>query len=211
MSWTAAQIAAIRSLVDDTSTSHQGRAEIPQGQRDSSRRVFQVLYYPIVSGSVYLTTGTTIRTQTGFTVDLTNGLLTFTVAPVGTENPWECDYYWQYLADGEYSTFLDQASYDVGFSPTTTIPDGLINSFYLYAASHFYERMAARYASRFNSSGGGQGQSVDVVTGNFRKLSEDAKSKADFMKLEYYKRHGQREAPSISVVAPVIDPWTPMR
>jgi hypothetical protein len=211
MAWSAAQITAVRGLVDDTSTSHQARAEVPQNERDSSRTVFQVLYYPIVPGSVYLTTGTTVRTQSGFTVDNTNGLLTFTAAPTGTENPWYVDYYWQWLTDTDFTTFLDQASYDIGYSPSDTVPSGLTNAFNLYAASHFYQRMAARYASRFNSTGGGQGQSVDVVTANYLNLAKEKKAEADAMKMAFYERHGQRSAPASVSVAPSIAPYTPVR
>jgi hypothetical protein len=211
MAWTSAQITAVRIKVDDTATSHQARAEIPQNERNSSCTVFQVLYYPIVASSVYLTTGTTIRTQTGFTVDATNGLLTFATAPTGSENPWYVDYYWQWMTDTDMSAFLDQASYDIGYSPTSTIPDGLTNAFTMFAAAHFYERMAAKYASRFNSSGGGQGQSVDVVTQNYKKLADNAISQAEKMKTAYYTRHGQREAPATATNAPTIMPYTPIR
>jgi len=211
MSWPTATITSIRTLVNDTPTSKQARAETPQNTRDSSRKVFQLLHYPIVSGSIYLTTGSTIRTQAGFTPDYVNGLLTFTSAPTGTESPWYVDYYWQWLADADYGEFLDMASYDVGFSPTATLPVGLTNAFLNYAAYRFYKAMAAKYAWRFNSSGGGQGQNVDVVTGNFRKLADEAKAEADSLKLEYYTRHGKREAPAIGTASMGIDPFTPMR
>ena len=211
MSWSAAQITSLRTLVDDSVTSKQARAETPQNARDGARKVFQLLHYPIVASSVYLTTGATIRTQTGYTVDLVNGLLTFTVAPTGLESPWYVDYYWQWLPDSAFTEFLDNASYDIGFNPTIAVPIGLTNAFNNYGAYHFYKAMAAKYAWRFNSAGGGQGQNVDVVTQNWRKLADEAKTEGDSMKAEFYKRHGAREAPAIGTASMSIDPFTPMR
>ena len=223
MSWTAAQILTLRQLVNDDPTSKQARAEVPQNTRDNSRTVFQVLHYPIVVNgwantdldatktSVYLTTNTTVRTQTGFTVDPINGLLTFNTAPVGTESPWYVDYYWQWLTDTQHSAFLDLASYDTGFSPTTTITTGLTNAWYHYAKHHFFKTMAAKYAWRFNSSGGGQGQSVDVVTKNYKILADEAWQEAENMKTAFYTRHGARNAPALANSAMSIDPWTPAR
>lgn len=223
MAWTASQIGTLRTLVNDESTSKQARAETPQNTRDSARLVFQVSHYPIVTTgwtaqdtdatktSVYLTSGSTIRTQAGFTVDPVNGLLTFASAPTGNEDPWYVDYYWQWESDTGISTFLDIASYDVGFSPTATITSGLTNAWYAYAKHHFYKAMAGKYAWRFNSSGGGQGQEIDVVTQNFQQLSKQAKSEADDMKTAFYTRHGARSSPAVATGAMGIDPWTPIR
>lgn len=223
MSWTAAQITTLRQLVNDDANDKQARAEVPQNTRDNSRVVFQLLHYPIVTNgwastdtdathtSVFLTTGSTVRTQTGFKVDPLNGLLTFSTAPIGTESPWYVDYYWQWFEDAKYSTFLDMASYDVGFSPTLTITPGLTNAWYLYAKCNYFKAMAAKYAWRFNSSGGGQGQEVDVVTQNYKKMADEAWEEAENMKTAFYTRHGARNAPATASTHMGIDPWTPIR
>jgi hypothetical protein len=210
MAWTN-EILQLRGLVDDTTTSNQARHETPTNKRDSSNKIFQLEKYPIVNSSVYLTLNTTIRTQAGFTIDNVNGLMTFVTAPVGTENPFYVDYYWNWFVDNDYSNFLDIASYDLGFGPTLTIPSGLINALLHYGKHHFFKRMASRYAYRFASSGGGQGQSIDVVTKQYKQLADEAWQEAETMKLAYYERHGQRNQPATSVKSSKIDPWTPMR
>jgi hypothetical protein len=238
---TATEINLLRTLVNDDSTSKQARAEIPQNTRDGVRTVFQLLHYPIVSSgwastdtdatntSVYLTTGTTVRTQTGFKVDVVNGLLTFNTAPTGAEDPWFVDYYWQWASDETMYSLLYIAAYDVGYnpvllgygldpygtgpysSPTTTIPTGLTNAWYLYAKHHFFKMMASKYAWRFNSSGGGQGQQVDVVTKSYRELADEAWEEANAMKEAFAKRHGRRDVPAQATSRMSVDPWTPIR
>ena len=211
MTWPAANITAVRVLVSDTPVSKLNRGETPKNPRNGANKVFQLDRFPIVPGSVFLTSGANIRVQNGFAEDDTNGLITFTAAPVGTESPWYVDYNWLWFSDTEYGTFLDSASEDIGFNPTAIIPPGLNNALNAFAAYHMYEALAAKYASKFNSTGGGQGVQVDVVTGNFLKLANAAKDKGlNFLNL-YYQRSGRRNAPAAALAHPRIDPWTPPR
>jgi len=201
----------LRILANDTATSNLITGETPVGTRNGSNLHFRLQYQNIVSGSVYMTIDNTFRTQSGFSVDTANGLLLFGSAPLSTVSTFAADYNFQWFTDTDYTEFLTEASYQLSVTDAADVPTGLTMSLMQFALYYFWLRRATQYAHRYSSTGGQAGESVDVVTSNFRKLAADAMKAALQMRLDYYERQGEREAPSSATWSFGIDPYTPIR
>ena len=208
----ATVITRLRKLAEDGPADNFAAQETPAGKRDSSNVLYQLAHRNVVTSSVYLTTGTTVRTQSGFTVDTANGLLTFGTAPVGTENPWYVAYYWQWATDAQYTEFIDEGLANCGLSSSSDVPEGLMSAVLQYALSAALTKRAIESARRYNATGGIAGQQVDVVTQNFRMLAKDAWDKATKLLDAYSNRQGRRQAPASTIAtATQMDPFTPRR
>lgn len=204
-------ITALRILAQDTPTANLIRQEVPQGAVDGVNTKYRIEHYPVVSGSVYMTVGTSFRGQTGFTVDLVNGIIAYTVAPTAGSKPFECDYNYNWFTDTDHTQFLLSAAQSLGFAAAVDVPTGLNPAMLHYALHHFWERRASAYANKYSSSGGQAGHSVEVVTKAYKALSDTAMKDADKMRDDFYKKQGRRENPASGVVSYKIDPFTPRR
>jgi hypothetical protein len=234
MATLAALISTLRSLGNDTPASNSIRQEVPIGKTDSINVNFRLQNWPVVSGSVYLTIGTTLgfglgpyggvpfggatggivfRTQTGFTVDLANGIITMADGgvPVPNIQPFEFDYNYYWFSDSEYTEFMAQAVLALGIIDPTLVPTGLIPSLLQYALHYYWMRRSSQYAHKYNSSGGTAGHSVEVVTKAFEKLAADAWAAAPLLRDDYYKKQGRQFQPSSGTATYKIDPFTPIR
>jgi len=205
-------ITSLRTLANDTPTANSIRQETPLGALDGSNKYFRLQNYPVVAGSVLMTTSASFRSATGFTVDLVNGIITYTAAPAANAKPFEADYNYYWFSDTDHTEFLNRGAETLGFGvDPTTVPVGLISSMLHYALHHFWERRAAQYAHRYASSGGAVGHSVDVVTKAFKALSDKALADAVSFRDDFYKKQGRRANPSSGVTSYGIDPYTPIR
>lgn len=219
----AALIVSLRSLASDTTDSNVIFGEKigdTQFVVDGTNKVFRLRNVPVVgtvatAASVYLTRpGTSYRIQTGFTMtDMANGILTFTAAPTANENIY-ADYNYYFFSDAKYTEFLNEAASNILQDATddpTTVEAGLIPAMLQYALAYFFKARASQYQNRYSSSGGEAGQSVESVAKGFTMLATAAEKRADTMREDFYKRQGQREAPSAAVTNYRIDPITPIR
>jgi len=204
-------ITALRKLAEDTPTSNHVPQETPAGKRDGANVLFKLAYDNIVTGSVFLTTGATVRTQAGFTVAVATGFVTFAAAPSGNENPWFVDYYFQWATDAEYTTFLDQALENVGAGAGNAPDAKMLPAVMQFALSAALNARAIQYARKYSASGGIAGQQVDVVTQNFRNLAKDAWQRAVDLLEAATKRQGRRNVPASAVFNYNIDPGSPRR
>ena len=216
-------ITALRKLAHDGPTDHVVYSEKlgvrPDGMTvDGSNKVFRLggqdgHSLPLVAASVYLTYGSTQRTQTGFAQsDNVNGIITFTNAPTnGLEILADYNYYW--FSDAQYTEFLNEAAQTIsaGVTDATAIIAGLQQALYQYALSFFFQSRASQYAERYASSGGEAGQSVQTVCQQYMALSKQAAARGATYRDDYYKRQGQREAPASTTVTYRVDPITPFR
>lgn len=209
-------ITSLRTLAGDTTISNLITAETPIGTADGTNTHFRLQYRKIVGSSstthsVYISFGTTWRTQSGFTMDLTNGLITFTSAPAnGTELLVDYNFYW--FNDTEHTEFLNRAAnhFSANTDPTLVDP-GLEMALLQYALGYYWQRRASEYAHRFSSSSMGVSAQVDVITKNFTNLAKAAFDTADKFRDMFYKRQGQREAPASGTQTYKFDPYTPQR
>lgn len=204
-------ITSCRILANDTPTSNFIPEETPKGLTDGSNTKFRLQYQNIVATSVYISYGSTFRTTTGFTVDLVNGILTFTPAPANGVKLL-ADYNFQWFTDADWTEFLAQAALQLGSSTdVTTVNPGLQQALEQYALYNFYMRRATRYADKYASTGGQASQQVETVTQNFLNLAKNAMKMGDKFRTDYYEKQGQQKNPSGTVVAMQFDPMSPRR
>jgi len=222
----AALITSLRILGHDGPADHTIFGEklgaVPNGfPVDGSNTVFKIggqdgHSTPIVAGSVYLTypaDPTKRRITTGFTLsDAVNGFITFSVAPASsTEILADYNYYW--FSDAQLTEFINEAAQTTvaGTTDPTTIDANLVQAMLQFALASFFQSRASQYAERYATSGGQAGTSVDQVAKMYLDLAKAATIRATQYRDDYYKRQGQREAPSSVVVNFRIDPITPFR
>lgn len=204
----------MRTLANDTDISNEIRQETMKPKPDGSRTKFFINNTPVVAGSVYVTAGSgdiNFRKQSGFSVDLTTGIITFLVAPTLNVSPFEADYNFNWFSDTEYASFLTQAAYQVSASDPDDVIDGLQPALFQFALYYYWMARATQFAHRYASTGGMASQNVDEVTKNFAKLAEMAKKAGEEFRQQYYEKLGQRAQPATSVVNYGIDPYTPIR
>lgn len=204
-------ISHLRSIVGDKQNSNVVWGESPKGNNDGSNKVFRLQIPNIVPETLFMTVNTSVRFQTGFSVDPDNGIITFDTAPASAANPFLADYCHYWFDDDEHLEFLNEGTRALGQTVPTGVVDGLLPALYQYAAYHYYTRRASMVAHRYPSSGGQVGHSVDSVVKNFLMLATAAMKNAVTLRDDYYKRQGQREAPSSGTVNYGFDPISPMR
>ncbi len=208
----ATLITDTRILCNDTPTSNLITQEAPKGAINSSNTKYRLQYQLVVTGSVFLTQGSTFRTQSGFTLDLPNGILTMTSAPTSGTDPFEVDYNFNWFTDTDYTEFLAEAAKAVNnVADPTKIVDGLVPALLHFALYYFWMRRASQYAHKYQSSGGQAGQNVDVVTTNFRNLAKDAKAAALALRDDFYTEQGRAKNPAAAATNISFDPFTPRR
>lgn len=207
----ATHITRLRQLADDAPKANYAAQETPGGKRDSSNVLFWLAHRNVVASSIYLTSGATVRTQSGFTPNEVDGFITFASAPTGNETPWYVAYFWQWATDADYTEYLDEALGNVGVLRGGDPAEGLLPAIYQFALSAAMTRRAIEYARRYQATGGIAGQQVDVVTNNFRMLAKDAWARATDLLRAFSDRQGRKLAPSSRVIQHRIDPYTPGR
>lgn len=192
----------VRDPVAAPSSYNLVTGEVPavkQGVALATATVFYLTNKPIVSGSIYLTYGSTVRQAasgySGLTVDYANGLLTFSPAWNPTA-PYFVDYNFNYFSSADYTSFLADGLRFLGIPAGSTIDEMLAPAAYESAKAFFYDARASQYADRYKSEAGGVGQDVDVVTKNFQDLSKKAQLKAVTLRDAFYTRFSASKGPS---------------
>ena len=206
----AAAIVRVRASLGDSAASKLQRFE-NLFKPDGVYRIFFLANFNVVAGTVYVTQDASVRSQTGFTVDTANGILTFTVAPLSTLTKFYADYNYYFATDAEYTEFVNQALSYLGIADITGVPQGLEAALIEYAKYAYYQKRATEYANRYNSSGGVAGHQVESVTKNYLALGKSAFTMASDLRDDFYKRKGKRNAPASGSFNYSIDPWTPTR
>lgn len=210
----ATLITNLRQLSNDTPTANLISRETMKPKPDGTRKKFYVDYQDLVSGSVYTTIGNTdagFRIQTGFTVDLANGIITFSAAPAAGSDPFTADYNFYWFTDTDYTEFLDEASKQLSVLTAEQVPSALSMALMQFGLFYFWQRRASQYASRYASTGGLSSQNVDTVTKNFRDLAKAAWDSGTKFRDDYYLKQGEQNQPAAAVFNYGISPYTPKR
>jgi len=229
----AALLQSLRMLADDMPDSRtawqetMGAADQPAFPLNGVNTLFKLKKTPMAdAGGVPLYTwysiisngvATTTRSQVGITVlDPTNGIIQISPAPSpqGTPpNGLYVDYNWVWFTDAKYTEFLNRAANMTlaGTTDPTTIQEGLIEPMLQYALGQFWYARASKYAEQYASSGGEARTDVQTVCQAYQALGKAAYARGDYLKADFYKRQGQREAPAYGDVNIVWDPITPIR
>ncbi len=223
MATVAALIVTLRSLAQDADVSKvifgENICADPATPADGVNTHFRLRSAPVVSGSVYISTvGGSYRSQTGFTVDLPTGIVTFTVAPAANAQ-MVADYAFYWFADAQHTEFLNQAgdNLQLGQNPLdlTTVVIGLQPALIQYALANLWRARASQYAEKYASSGGEAGESVQTVAEAYIKLARAADKRGDELRDGYYSKQGQKldvsYASPRTYPAPGFDPITPRR
>lgn len=212
-------ITNLRILGQDTPTSNLINRENLKPNPDGTRTKFYVDNKPIVgtdsdTNSVYVTSGNTdagFRSQSGFTVDLANAIITFAVAPANGVTPFVADYNFYWFSDTDYTEFLNEASKQCSASDPTQVQTGLEPAMMQFALYYYWMRRATQWANKYSSTGGLASQSADQVAKNFHMLAKEAWAAGEKERLEFYKNQGQNVKAATSVINYGIDPYTPIR
>jgi len=210
----ATLITELRILANDSPSANYIRGETLKPRPDGTRKNFYLDYQNIVPNSVFITAGAgdaNYRQTSGFTVDGANGIVVFDSAPLVGVNPFEADYNYNWFRDADHQEFLVNGSKLIGYPTPESVIAGLASAMLHFGLYFYWLRRAASYAHKYSSTGGLAAQQVDVVTGNFKSLAKMAWDMGTKFRDDYYKRLGQREAPSSTKVAYGIDPFTPIR
>ena len=166
------------------------------------------------NGTVSLLTITT-----DYTIDTDLGVVTMTTAPAlgdPTDPAKPIDvlfatyrFFW-YKDDSNYYEFLIQACRNCGVFPTATLTtpaaraadvllkldDNLIDAVILLAAAAFNLRRATEWASRVDSSSGGQDVKPSSPSKAYADLAKKFGDRGIEMRDDVYKRRGKRNAPA---------------
>lgn len=205
-------LASLRVECDDTADSKLKLGDTPQGTRDASNVIFRLSATNIVTTSLKLTYGTTVRSATGFTVlDAVAGYIQMTAAPDATTQPFFFDYAFQYFTDADMMKFLDGATGDLGGVVGTDLDAGLYSAQVQFALARFWKRRASTYANQYATSGGGANASPESVTAQFLSLAKAATNEGVRLMNAFYTRHGKRQAPASGTITQRIVPYTPRR
>lgn len=231
-------ITNLRILAKDTPTSKVvfgemlGSGDTPSFPVDGVNTVFR-LKKPALSDAAGAPTytfftivghGAVARSQSGLTItDPANGIITFSAAPnpgngtypVAPPSGVYVDYNWVWFMDSDYTEFLNLACEMVlaGVTDPTLVQSGLDTAMMQYALSQFWYARASQYAEQYRSAGGEASEDVQTVAQTYLALGKAANARGDYLKLDFYKRQGQREAPAFAspqqFPAPRFDKITP--
>lgn len=206
----AAAILKVRASLGDSATSKLQRNE-NLIKPDGVNKFFLLANFPVVSGSIFITQDASVRSQSGFTPDYTNGSITFATAPAATLTKFCADYNYNIATDAEYTEFINDALSMLGLADITAVPQGLEAALVTLAKYGYFTKRSTDYATRYDSSGGIAGHQVSTVTSNFLKLADKAFTQGTDMRDDFYKRQGRRAAPASGSISYHIDPYTPER
>ncbi|MFA5937595.1 MAG: hypothetical protein WC822_06995 [Candidatus Paceibacterota bacterium] len=205
-------LARLRVESDDTADSKLKLGDTPQGTRDASNVIFRLSATNIVTTSLKLTYGATVRSAAGFTVlDAISGYIQMTAAPDTTTQPFFFDYSFQYFTDADMMKFLDGGTVDLGGVAGTDLDVGLYSAQVQFALARFWKRRASTYANQYATAGGGASASPESVTAQFLSLAKAATSEGVRLMNVFYTRHGARQAPASGTITARMDPYTPRR
>ncbi len=203
-------VTTIRSLVGDLGTGREQsvRKESPAGTVDGVNKLFELAQYPLISGSLSVwKNDALLATPAGYTVNLEMGEITYVVAPLITDR-MASSYRFLWFPDDGYHQFIIAAGGHCGVTAVggtniivaglvvTGTPEGLMQAVRLYAGCMYNFRRADQSAHKFNASAGGQTQSVDSVTRNFREMAKSMCAQAETARDDYYKGFGAADAPA---------------
>ena len=206
----AAAIVKVRTSLGDSAAGKLQRGEnLPKP--DGVTTIFFLQNFNVVSASIYITADASIRSQSGFTPDYANGIITFTVAPSASLTIFRADYNYYAATDTEYTEFINDALSLLGIAAVTSVPQGLEAALVKLAQYGYFTKRATDYATRYSSSGGMVGQQVESVCANFTKLAKLAFDTGTTMREDYYKRQGRRAAPASGAIAYNPQDYTPER
>lgn len=210
-------VITIRTEVNDLGTdrSQTIRAEQPAGQMDAVNKRFTMARWPIVENSFQLwdKDGNLLATPAAYTIDLDTGILAMVAAPDFSAGArLSADYNHVWFPDESYWEFIVTAAGQIGVTTVTGVDaeeraenvltstvEGLVVALKLYAACQYYMSRGGEYTHQYNASAGGQSQSTESVSRNFRDSAKQMCERAGKARDDYFKGFGAREKPAAAI------------
>jgi len=214
----AGVLSSCRDVVGDNGTGKESVVRLEEFDGfDGVKTQFPLKTFPVMSGTVTITKNGSTLVETppaptgDYGVDYTNGVITFTVAPVTspTRDSIYATYAFLNYADADYNSFIATAGHFIGVvgvgattalqaaSVVSLVVDAQIDALVLYVAHLYCKRKAVESAKKFGGSTGGLSVGVEVVTKAYEAQAKAYLDQATVMRDDYYKRRGAREAPSM--------------
>ncbi len=206
-------IGSIRVEVDDPSTGQSVFRETPLGVRDGVNVLFQLQNKNIVANTPLRTYGSTVRSNAGFTVaDAVAGVLQLSSPPdLNITFPFVFDYYFQWVIDADYQTWIDTATLEVGGASGTDPGSGLYPAVIAFVAAKFWARRSSDAARKAQASGGGAEENLTSQAKAFLDLSREAYKRGCSLRDDFYKRFGKRNAPASYTITQGVTPYQTRR
>ena len=196
----ASIILDVRAEVNDTTTSHLVRQEVPLGAINSSNKVYSLAYFPLVASASVFPTVDGVLLTAGFTVDLPKGKITFTTAPTTSLT---VDYYFYVFVDADITVWIQHGMQSCGYggnSDIPTLPDPMSSAVEHIAISMACSAWSRKYAEGFSWTVGPETVDKKDISAHYLELSKDAYKTGIEMRDDYYKRYGKRNAPAFDVL-----------
>jgi len=105
MALTSIQAVRLKSSDKSTITKEEAKG-------DGTSKFFKLSHAPILNSPDIEVRKNDVLLVSGYTIDYTNGIVTFTTAPLVTDE-LEFTYYWSIFTDAEVQYFLDESSSDI--------------------------------------------------------------------------------------------------
>ena len=205
----ATVISNVRSELNDTDTSHLVRGEIPQGLINSTNKIYVLAYYPVTNVSqLVLTVDGAVISGAGYTLDAPKGRITLSAAPTASIT---LDYYFQAFTDADITVWINHGVQECGATTIGSLPDPMSAAIEKFAISMGCQAWSRKYAEGFAWTVGPETVDKKAISQNYRSLAEDNFNQGIQVRDDYYKRFGQRNAPSGGVLTWPQREYTPPR
>ena len=189
--------ANVRSKINDNATSHLVRGELPQGLINSSNKIYVLNYYPVVDkASMIVIVDGAVILASAFSADLTKGRITLTTAPTTSIL---VDYYFWAFTDTDIEIWIANGINLCGMPNLTSVPDIMITAVEYFAVHFGCNAWARKYAEGFSWTVGPETVDKNQISQNYMALAKENYDKGILTRDDFYKRFGQREAPSADI------------
>lgn len=182
----------VRQFLDDTGLTNTNRVvedltyQLVGG--NGSRVAFNLSRTNLVASVTQVSVNGAAFTTSGFTVDTTNGLVTFNSAPtLSTTVPTNLQvlYYYQNFLTSEIDNFINYGLNKIGLAQVTVNTDytqvnaANFNVVCLYGAASGYSELAARYSRMVDASAEGKSMGKSSVSARYQELAQIYEDRAE--------------------------------
>lgn len=210
MAWTTARDDLRAFLSDGTKNKYRWRKKL-LGTVDGTNKTFKTFEKRRFTGTLTVYVNGTAATVTADDVD--TGEVTLTNAPA-VNAIVEGSYYAKFFLDDELDRFLLEGAKWLGYTTAASLPDGLTPACKHYGAQEAYhflctfqaDTLAEQYRLEDTA-----GDTWKTVVDFYRKLGEDMRKKAEYLRDEYYKGKGQQHQALSTSLAGAVKEVAPNR
>jgi len=139
------------------------------------------------------------------------GIVTI-ASPPGAGGDLKGEYFFTLCTDAEYTLWATDAANFVGSTDPTQVADGLASCLHNYMAAMAAEKMSDMSGWYYQAAAGNKNFNKDQISAKFLAIYKEKMATAEKLRDDFYKRHGQREAPAKAVTNfRGVERYTPRR